>query len=94
MATRIDVQQMLDLKAASYQMAAMNDKQVEEVLQSTAKARMLQESLDSVASTMATAVQMQTYAGFIKDEGKRAIVAQQCDAALEKAIETMAAALA
>lgn len=93
MATKLNVQEMVELKSASYQMAVMNDSNVEAVLKNTAKARMLEKSMDSVASQMNLAVQMQAFAGFIKDEDKRKLVAKQCDAALEKAIDTMAAAL-
>ena len=93
MAGKINVQEMLELKSASYQMSVMNDEEVEKVLKSTAKTRMLEKSLDSMASQMNLAVQMQAFSGFIKDEDKRTTVADQCDAALEKAIETMAAAL-
>lgn len=93
MAGKLNVQEMLDLKSASYQMAVMNDSRVEEVLKNTAKAQMLQKSLDSVASQMNLAVQMQAFVGFIKDEDKKKLVASQCDAALQKAVETMATAL-
>ena len=93
MAGKLNVQEMLDLKSASYQMAVMNDSKVEAVLKNTAKAQMLQKSLDSVASQMNLAVQMQAFVGFIKDEDKKKLVASQCDEALQKAVETMAAAL-
>lgn len=93
MAGKINVQEMLELKSASYQMQVMNDENVEKVLKNTAKARMMEKSMDSMAAQMNLAVQMQAFTGFIKDEDKRATVVKQCDATLEKAIETMAAAL-
>lgn len=93
MSRKLNVQEMFDYKSASYQMAAMNDGKVEEALKNTAKARLLEKSLDSVASQMNLAVQMQAFSGFIKDKDKQALVAKQCDEALQKAIETMAAAL-
>lgn len=93
MSRKLNVQEMFDYKSASYQMAAMNEDKVEDVLKNTAKARLLEKSFDSLASQMNLAVQMQAFSGFIKDDDKRKLVAQQCDGALQKAIETMAVAL-
>lgn len=93
MTRKLNVEEMFDYKSASYQMDAMNDGKVEEALKNTAKARLLEKSMDSVASQMNLAVQMQAFAGFIKNKDKQALVVKQCDQALQKAIETMAAAL-
>lgn len=93
MAGKLNIQEMLDLKSASYQMAAMSDSKVDAVLKNTAKASVLKDSLDAMASQLGLAVQMQAYTAFIQDDDRKKVVAKQCEGAMSRAIEIMAQAL-
>lgn len=93
MAGKINVQEMLDLKAASYKMAVLNDSGIDQVLKNTAKADVLKDSMDALASQMMLAVQMQAYSSFIDDADRKKIVSKQCEGALSRAIEVMAQAM-